>query len=286
MKTATLRRSSETIPGRPSLNRVTAHAPDANPDLMPRPSSLSPDAPTVRLPAPGGEPTVETTETTTKPADLSVSKVLAAGGAAATSAVLGSYLGAAGTVSGAAVGAVASTVAAVVYQRSIERTRITVLSRIRPVPVPSPRPAPPEESDRTVLLRPEPPRRPKRRVRAVLLGVLAFVLALGAITGIEWARGETLTTGETGTSVGRVVAPPPAAEEEPADPVPAEESTEEDATPTSDAEATEEPSAPPEPGRADEESAPGSGDGTDADTDGNNDAGPTGGAEPTGTPQG
>lgn len=252
---------------------------------MPRPSSPSPDAPTVRLPAPGGEPTVETTATTTKPADLSVTKVLAAGGAAATSAVLGSYLGAAGTVYGAAVGAVASTVAAVVYQRSIERTRVTVLSRIRPVPVPSPRPAPPEESDRTVLLRPAP-RRPTRRVRAVLLGVLGFMLALGAITGIEWARGETLTTGETGTSVGRVVAPPPAAEEEPADPVPAEEGTEEDATPTSDAEATEEPSAPSEPGRADEESAPGSGDGTDADTDGDTDAGPTGGAEPTGTPEG
>lgn len=248
---------------------------------MPRPSSPPPDAPTVRLPVPGGEPTVETSETTTKPADLSISKVLAAGGAAATSAVLGSYLGAAGTVSGAAVGAVASTVAAVVYQRSIERTRVTVLGRIRPVPVPSPRPAPPEESDRTVLLRPGL-RRPTRRVRAVLLGVLAFVLALGAITGIEWARGETLTTGETGTSVGRVVAPPPAAEEEPADPAPAEESTEEDATPTSDAEATEEPSATPEPGRADEESAPGSGDSTDADTD----ARPTDGAEPTGTPEG
>ena len=246
---------------------------------MPRPSSPSPDSPTVRLPARGGEQTV-TAET--KPADLTVSKIVAAGGAAATSAVLGSYLGAAGTVTGAAVGAVASTVAAVVYQRSIERTRVTVLSRIRPVPVPSPRPVPAEESDRTVLLRPDPPRRPTRRVRAVLLGVLAFVLALGAITGVEWARGETLTTGETGTSVGRVVAPPPAAEEEPADPAPAEESTGEDATPTSDAEVTEEPSATPEPGRADEESAPDSGSGSDSGTD----AEPTGGADPTGTPEG
>ncbi len=159
------------------------------------------DEPTVRLPVPGAAP-----ETPPSP-DLTVSKVLAAGGAAATSAVIGSFTGAAGTVTGAAIGAVASTIAAVLYQRSLERTRV-VLARVRPgATVPGPRPSPEET---TVLAPAPPPRRRRRRVVAVVLGVLAFALALLAVTGVELVRGSTIGSGESGTSVGRVVAPPPA----------------------------------------------------------------------------
>lgn len=183
------------------------------------------DEPTVRLPVPGAAP-----ETPPSP-DLTVSKVLAAGGAAATSAVIGSFTGAAGTVTGAAIGAVASTVAAVLYQRSLERTRV-VLARVRPgTTVPGPRPSPEET---TVLAPVPPPRRRRRRVVAVVLGVLAFVLALVAVTGVELVRGSTIGSGESGTSVGRVVAPPPAepgTDDEPED----EEST----TPTDDADTGE-----------------------------------------------
>lgn len=185
------------------------------------------DEPTVRLPAPGAAP-----ETPPSP-DLTVSKVLAAGGAAATSAVIGSFTGAAGTVTGAAIGAVASTVAAVLYQRSLERTRV-VLARVRPgTTVPGPRPSPEET---TVLAPVPPPRRRRRRVVAVVLGVLAFALALVAVTGVELVRGSTIGSGESGTSVGRVVAPPPAEPGTGDEPEDEESTTPTDDAPTDDAE--------------------------------------------------
>ena len=64
-------------------------------------------------------------------AGLTVSKVIAGAGAAATSAVAGSVFGADGTVVGAAVGSVVSAVAAVAYERSLDRTRQVVVSRVR-----------------------------------------------------------------------------------------------------------------------------------------------------------
>ena len=206
------------------------------------PSPRRADEPTVRLRAPDTTDTSDTTGTAPPPSsgpspDLTVSKVLAAGGAAATSAVLGSVLGAVGTVTGAAIGAVASTVAAVLYQRSLERTRV-VLGRIRPgATLPRARVSPEET---TVLAPVPPPPRRRRRVRAVLLGSLAFVLALVVITGVELARGSTIGSSESGTSVGRVVTPPAAQPEEETAPVdedtpPTEETG---ATPTQDADAT------------------------------------------------
>lgn len=65
--------------------------------------------------------------------DLTTSKILAGAGAAATSAIAGSYLGAMGTVAGAAVGSLVSTLATSIYQRSLERTQTEVIARIRPV---------------------------------------------------------------------------------------------------------------------------------------------------------
>ena len=63
--------------------------------------------------------------------DLTVTKVVAGAGAAATSAVLGSFFGAMGTVTGAAVGAVFSSVVTEVMQRSLDKTRDTVKARIK-----------------------------------------------------------------------------------------------------------------------------------------------------------
>lgn len=240
---------------------------------------------TVRLPAAGATPAATETPAEVPKPDLTVSKVAAAAGAAATSALLGSYLGAAGTVTGAAVGAVASTVSAVLYQRSLERARATV-SRIRPVVV-LPRPRRSSEAtaptgEETVLLRPEPPARPRRRPRAVLLGVLGFVLALAAITGVEAARGETITTGESGTSVGRVVAPPPVADpadEEPS--TPTDEDTTSTGTPDPSGSTTTAPTGTP---ASDAEAGPDvlpedaadTGSGTDPGTDPGDGAAPTG----------
>src|SRR5215212_2270215 len=52
-------------------------------------------------------------------------------GAAATSAVVGSFYGAAGTVLGAALGSVVSMIATTLYQHSLDRTRDTVKARIK-----------------------------------------------------------------------------------------------------------------------------------------------------------
>lgn len=155
--------------------------------------------------APADTPTIEV-RTPVKAPDLTINKIIAGAGAAATAAVLGSYLGAAGTVAGAALGSVASTVATTLYQRSLDRTRHAVVTRIRPGTIPEQRRRSGADADTVVFEPVPPPRRPWRR--ALVAAVVVFVLGLAAVTGLEWVKGSTLTTNETGTSVGRVVAPP------------------------------------------------------------------------------
>lgn len=154
------------------------------------------------MPPQPAPPTVEVRTPAPTP-DLTINKVIAGAGAAATAAVLGSYLGAAGTVAGAAIGSVASTVATTLYQRSLDRTRATVVARIRPA-IPAQRSSSPD-ADTVVLAPVPPPRRPWRR--ALIGALVVFVLGLAAVTGLEWAKGSTLTTNESGTSVGRVITP-------------------------------------------------------------------------------
>lgn len=189
-----------------------------------------PQHPTAPRPSPAAAERTETTQPESsaakKAADLTVNKVLAGAGAAATTAVLGSYFGAAGTVAGAALGSVASTLASTLYQRSLDRTRDTLVARVKltggrrtdlsdapttELTVPMPRVSP--EAEETTRLRVEPVlRRPRRVWLWVGVTALIFVLGLLAVTGIEWAKGSTLSTGQPGTSVGRVLAPAPAPE--------------------------------------------------------------------------
>ena len=61
-----------------------------------------------------------------KDRDLTVNKVIAAAGAAATSAVLGSFFGAMGTIGGAAIGSVVSMLTTSIFEHSLDRTRDTV----------------------------------------------------------------------------------------------------------------------------------------------------------------
>jgi hypothetical protein len=161
-----------------------------------------------------------------KGGDLTVNKVLAGAGAAVTSALLGSYLGATGTVIGAAVGSVAITVSSTLYQRYLDRTRDTIVARIRLTPngrtdlsdtptvrldVPEPRVSP--EGAVTELQVQPVLRAPRRIWMWAGATVLVFVLGLLVVTGLEWANGSSLTTGQQGTSVGRVLAPAPATDE-------------------------------------------------------------------------
>jgi hypothetical protein len=177
--------------------------------------------PTVPRPAADrSSPEPEPAAPPAKGADLTVNKVLAGAGAAVTSAVLGSYFGATGTVAGAAFGSVASTVATTLYQRSLDRTRDTIVARVRlgtgrrtdlseaptvQLRVPQPRVSP---DAATTRLRVEPAlRRPRRIWLWAGATVLVFVVGLLTVTGLEWAKGSSLTTGQPGTSVGRVLTP-------------------------------------------------------------------------------
>lgn len=221
------------------------------PAPRPVPHGASPGGPDVSVPT-GPEP---------KKPELTVTKVLAGAGAAATSAVLGSFFGADGTVYGAAFGSVASTVATTLYQRSLDRTRETLLARVRVR-----RPGGQDDSEvATVLLprpaadgtppdvRPDLPARPRPHW-LLWAGVtaLVFVIAMVVITGIELAKGSTLTGNDSGTSVGRVVAPPPK------DPVPAEEAGSADtstteAPSTTDADSTATGTPAPAPGATEQD---------------------------------
>jgi uncharacterized membrane protein YeaQ/YmgE (transglycosylase-associated protein family) len=100
-------------------------------------------------------------------------QVIAGALAAVTAATLGSTLGIAGTVLGAGIASVISTVGAAVYLRSIRGVHA----------------------------------RTGRRWPVVAAGgVLAFVLGMLVITGVEWARGSQLSGGE-GTTIGSLVRP-------------------------------------------------------------------------------
>lgn len=159
-------------------------------------------------------------ETASK-AGLTVSKVVAGAGAAATSAVAGSVFGADGTVVGAAVGSVVSAVAAAAYERSLDRTRKVVVSRVR---LPSGRTAEVTQvlpadltqvipaQQRAAGVRPATtvvPVGPRRRAGLPLLAgatALIFLVGLLAVTGIELlAGGPLLSSSQQGTSVGRVL---------------------------------------------------------------------------------
>jgi hypothetical protein len=231
--------------------------------------------------------------------------------------------GAAGTVLGAALGSVVSTLAAAVYEHSLDRTRDTVKARIKlpggrtvdvagKVEVPAPRvaaggeagqahvfvtPAESTNRRRTMVLpsvSPASPARPLRRwVALTALAFGVFLLGLLAVTGVELLKGSTLTRGETGTSVGRVVDPRPVSAE-PTEPTEAgstttetAERTETPATSTTESttEATATESVTDEPDGGTGRTAGGSTDAPeDSSVDDEADVGATSAATPTPTP--
>ena len=216
------------------------------------------------------------------PPELTVNKVIAGAGAAATSAVFGSFFGAAGTVLGAALGSVVSMIATTIYQRSLDRTRDTVKARIKlpggrtvdvagKVEVPAPRVAAAGETGRArvyvtptgsadqptavlAAVSPASPARPRRRwlVRTALT-VGVFLIGLLAVTGVELLKGSTLARGETGTSVGRVVDPRPVSADttkssETAEPTETTETSTSESTETAEPTASEESNSDAERG--------------------------------------
>lgn len=171
--------------------------------------------------------------------NIRISQVLAGALAAVTAAVLGSTMGVAGTVVGAGVASVVSTVGGALYLRSIQRTgqgvrsvrnlvvtragatTVTVVEKLEE----------PEDSADGLETGEEQPSARRIGWRAVVVGsVLAFVLGMVVITGVEWLRGEPLSGGE-GTTIGDVVrTQPDGGDEREEAPAPA---TEESTTPPS-----------------------------------------------------
>jgi hypothetical protein len=255
--------------------------PDNPTEAMPQPTA----------PRPTSTPAAERESAEQAPAkglDLTINKVIAGAGAAATSAVLGSYFGAAGTVAGAALGSVASTVATTLYQHSLDRTRDKVLARVRlsagrrtdfsdapTVQLTVPQQRVPVEPETTVLHVAPILRRPRRMWLWVGATALVFVIGLLVVTGLEWAKGSSLTTGQPGTSVGRVLTP--------GDRQARIESTSDEPTPTAEPtrenDRTDEPTESAEPTPTDE---PGSSAEQDAPTRDNDRSGT---ATPRSTPE-
>jgi len=143
---------------------------DRSPSRPTPPRSAQPPRPPVpRSPGSGPTGSPQSAEQPAHKVDLTLNKVIAGAGAAATSAVLGSYFGALGTVAGAAIGAIASTMATSLYEHSLNRTQDTVAalrSRRRAsaaaaedtVPMPRIPPAGTAQGDQpTELLRPADP---------------------------------------------------------------------------------------------------------------------------------
>jgi hypothetical protein len=154
---------------------------------------------------------------TTDTQGIRFSQILAGAMAAVTAAVLGSTMGFAGTVVGAGLASIVTTLGGALYLRSIQRTkqgvrtvRDKVVARAGATSVTLVQ----EDLDADDLEDPEgpaadeddqPPARRKMRWPAVIAGaVLAFVLGMMAVTGVEWLRGEPLSGGE-GTTVGGIV---------------------------------------------------------------------------------
>ena len=171
---------------------------------------------------------------------LTISKICAGAGAAATTAVAGSMFGADGTVVGAAVGSVVSAITTATYERSLDRTRNLVVARVRSrgggdreitqvmstdalapaalsvevtqvIPVQRPGAIGPRlvaEADSVGASL--APALPPRRTRLPLLAgatIVIFLAGLAGVTGIELLTGGPVLSSHTqrGTSVGTVL---------------------------------------------------------------------------------
>ncbi|WP_414941576.1 hypothetical protein [Amycolatopsis sp. cmx-11-51] len=156
--------------------------------------------------------TKETSEKDTEKTEKQgrIVQVTAAAMAAITAALLGSTLGVAGTVAGAGLASVITTLGGELYLRSLQRTKDAALKARVVLTVPGRRRVLDPSEQETVRLTPtgdeEASERKFKPRWAVIAGVslVAFVVALVAITGFEGATGKTFGGG-TGTTIGKFI---------------------------------------------------------------------------------
>ncbi|WP_409494906.1 hypothetical protein [Amycolatopsis sp. cmx-11-12] len=156
--------------------------------------------------------TKETSEKDTEKTEKQgrIVQVTAAAMAAITAALLGSTLGVAGTVAGAGLASVITTLGGELYLRSLQRTKDAALKARVVLTVPGRRRVLDPSEQETVRLTPaEDEESSERKFKprwAVIAGVsvVAFVVALVAITGFEGATGKTFGGGN-GTTIGKII---------------------------------------------------------------------------------
>ena len=201
-----------------------------------RPAPPAASRPTEALAAPTVAAATTAVAAEPKKKDLTVNKLVAGAGAAATSAVLGSFFGAMGTVTGAAVGSVFSALVTSLMQHSLDKTRDTVKAKVKlpgvgtvkvtgTTEVPAPRGAADQASTRVFVTPGDQPTEvlsavpavdagpPKSRRRLLVMAgftVVVFAIGMLTITGIELVKGSPLntsssSTSERGTSLGTVL---------------------------------------------------------------------------------
>jgi hypothetical protein len=147
-----------------------------------------------------------------KPA-ITVTQLMATALAAITAAFLGSFIGITGTIVGAGIASVISSVASALYQKSLERTRHRVRSTVSQVRTRTrvDRPTGTEPAGVEVSSPSAAPSADRKRLRWALvvgLTVLAFVVGMGVVTGIELLRGGPISGGDNGTTVGGLLGQP------------------------------------------------------------------------------
>ncbi|WP_410648109.1 hypothetical protein [Amycolatopsis sp. cmx-4-54] len=156
--------------------------------------------------------TKETSEKDTEKTEKQgrIVQVTAAAMAAITAALLGSTLGVAGTVAGAGLASVITTLGGELYLRSLQRTKDAALKARVVLTVPGRRKVlDPAEQETVRITQAEDEEQTGRKFKprwAVIAGVsvVAFAVALVAITGFEGATGKTFGGG-TGTTIGKII---------------------------------------------------------------------------------
>jgi hypothetical protein len=143
----------------------------------------------------------------TKSLDIKPTQVAAGALASVTAAALGSQLGVAGTVAGAALASIVGTVGTAMYERSIHaaRSRVTARIKMEEPPVGA------SHDAETVRLAVAPPKEDpgRRRWPMVVAAVAAaFVLGMGALTGVELLGGHATSGNGQRTTVGALFGQP------------------------------------------------------------------------------
>lgn len=156
-----------------------------------------------------------------EPKKSKVPQIVAGSLAVLTSAGIGSIFGVAGTTVGLAFGSLVSGLAAEIYERPLEKAHDTLKSKLTKKKFPevsSPQDVKITEKSRygdtrffTGVLLDQPPKPVRRKFNpkwAILVAIITFVVGLGSVTLIEFAKGSPISGGNSGTTLSGLLGKP------------------------------------------------------------------------------